>query len=171
MAPRDHPAGRWRRASWLHLAKGQRPSYTFEDNNRQEQGRKLRPPRGTGWDAGPQSSPQNESALPGCCQFLKRKELMLGRKRAKADGFKRSFPGVRPFNSITSSSLSCEYESGKENSLYHKLPPDICYFPQFSQTPGTQGQGFHFYRQRNGGSGRFRKPPRVTQPPKSNSGK
>lgn len=106
----------------------------------------------------------------GCCQFLKRKELMLVRDGAKADGFKRSFPDVLPFNPTTLSSLGLERESGKENSLHHKPSPDMHHLPQFSQTPGTQGQEFHFYRESHGGSDRLRKLPRVTQPPKSNSG-
>lgn len=55
---------------------------------------------------------------------------MLGRQRAKADGLKRGFPDVHPFNPITSSSLSFKYESGKGNSLHrkpsqHALPPSI----------------------------------------------
>lgn len=77
---------------------------------------------------------------------------MLGRDRAKADGFKRSFPDVHPFNPTASSSLGFENESGKENSLQHKPSPDMHYLPQFSQTPGTQGQEFHFYRESNGDS-------------------
>lgn len=60
--------------------------------------------------------PRMNQLSSGCCQFLERKELMLVRERAKADRFKRRFPDVQTFNPETSSSLSFEPESGKENS-------------------------------------------------------
>lgn len=50
---------------------------------------------------------------------------MLGRDKAKADGFKRSLPDVHPFNPTASSSLGFENESGKK-LVYNTNRPLTC---------------------------------------------
>lgn len=62
MAPQGTPRTGEEQDGCIWQRGNQYPFHKFEDNE-QDQGRKRRPARGTGQDAGPQSSLQNEPAL------------------------------------------------------------------------------------------------------------
>lgn len=122
--PRTQTLLLWRPGSWLELLAtdegpieaewlpGNTQEGTGEADCIQKRGDALSIClRSTSWEASPGSEaetsaerwpgrePQNESALFWHCRFLKRKELMLGRERAKTGCFKRCSPDVRFFSS------------------------------------------------------------------------